>query len=62
MTIYHGSNVKVEKPEVLVRGFYKDFGYGFYCTNVKFKYPIHQIVFCTDRSLQTIKFERSYSL
>lgn len=33
MTIYHGSNVKVEKPEILVRGFYKDFGYGFYCTN-----------------------------
>lgn len=150
MTIYHGSNVKVEKPEILVRGFYKDFGYGFYCTNfekqakrwaqtrkgghvvsayqykpddklsvlsfpemtdewldfvvecrrgikhqydivegpmaddqvwdyvedfmngnitreafwvlVKFKYPTHQIVFCTDRSLQTIKFERSYSL
>ena len=29
---------------------------------VKFKYPTHQIVFCTDRSLQTIKFERSYSL
>lgn len=30
--LYHGSNVKVENPEILVRGFYKDFGYGFYCT------------------------------
>lgn len=29
---------------------------------VKFKYPTHQIVFCTERALQTIKFERSYSL
>lgn len=33
MTLYHGSNVKVEKPEILVMGFYKDFGYGFYCTS-----------------------------
>ena len=29
---------------------------------VKFKYPTHQIVFCTERALQTIKFEGSYSL
>lgn len=30
--IYHGSNVKVSNPKILVDGFYKDFGYGFYCT------------------------------
>ena len=35
ITLYHGSNVKVEKPEIFVRGFYKDFGYGFYCTNLE---------------------------
>lgn len=29
---------------------------------VKFKYLTHQIVFCTQRALQTIKFEGSYSL
>ena len=29
---------------------------------VKFKYPAHQIVFCTVKALQTIKFEGSYSL
>ena len=150
LTIYHGSNVAVEMPKILVMGFYKDFGYGFYCTNlerqaqkwaitkrgesiisiyqyhlnpalkiksfptmteewldfvvscrrgiphdydivegpmaddqiwdyvedlmdgaitreafwvlVKFKYPTHQIVFCTPESLSTLKFERSYSL
>ena len=33
--LYHGSNVPVEKPEIMVRGFYKDFGYGFYCTNLE---------------------------
>lgn len=145
--LYHGSNVVVEKPRILTNGFYKDFGYGFYCTNiekqaerwaltkrgghvvnsyvykpneklnilkfnemteewldfvvacrsgkkhdydivegamaddtiwdyiedfmrgnisreafwvlVKFKYPTHQIVFCTERALETLVFEGS---
>ena len=29
--IYHGSNVEVAQPRILQNGFYKDFGYGFYC-------------------------------
>lgn len=149
-TIYHGSNMIVEKPQIIVSGYYKDFGYGFYCTNLekqakkwaltkrgdsyvsvyyyqpnknlkvlsfpvmtdewldfvvacrrgikhdydivegpmaddqiwdyvedfmegnitreafwvlaKFKYPTHQIVFCTQRSLESINFKNSYSL
>ena len=35
VTIYHGSNVLVEKPQIIVSGFYKDFGFGFYCTNLE---------------------------
>lgn len=150
MRLYHGSNTVVEQPRILTNGFYKDFGYGFYCTIlekqarrwaltkkkhhvvnlyqfqpikalktkkfdkmteewlafvvdcrsgvrheydivegpmaddtiwdyiedytsgriskaafwelVKFKYPTHQIVFCTDIALNTIRFERSYLL
>lgn len=150
MELYHGSNVTVAHPQILVSGFYKDFGYGFYCTNIekqarkwaltkrgnsivsvyqylpdsrlkvlsfpqmtdkwldfvadcrrgvkhgydivegpmaddqiwdyvedfmegtisreafwvlaKFKYPTHQIVFCTQKALETIKYERSISL
>lgn len=150
MTLFHGSNVIVPKPKVLTNGHYKDFGYGFYCTNmekqavrwaltrhnnhvvnvynydsntqlhicsfpemteewldfvincrrgiehsydivegpmaddtiwdyiedfvrgdisreafwvlVKFKYPTHQIVFCTEKSLSTLSFERSYQV
>lgn len=150
ITLYHGSNVEVDVPEILARGFNKDFGYGFYCTNlekqaqkwaltkreqhivsvyqyttdeklkvlsfpemtdewldfvvdcrrgvkhdydivegpmaddqiwdyvedfmdgsitreafwvlVKFKYPTHQIVFCTQQALDTLHFERSYSV
>ena len=30
--IYHGSNLLVKSPRILVQGFYKDFGFGFYCT------------------------------
>lgn len=33
--IYHGSNVEVSKSRILQNGFYKDFGYGFYCTAFK---------------------------
>ena len=34
-TLYHGSNVQVDRPEIIVAGFYKDFGYGFYCTSLE---------------------------
>jgi len=33
--IYHGSNVEVAVPRILQNGFYKDFGYGFYCTSLE---------------------------
>ena len=33
--LFHGSVIVVEKPQVLISGFYKDFGYGFYCTNIE---------------------------
>ena len=148
--VYHGSNVVVPEPKIMINGHYKDFGYGFYCTNfekqakrwaltkkknhivnvytysenldlnckafekmsdewldfvvssrrgithtydivegpmaddqiwdyvedyaadkiskeafwalVKFKYPTHQIVFCTEEALQTLHYEGSITL
>ncbi|MGN1319346.1 MAG: DUF3990 domain-containing protein, partial [Lachnospirales bacterium] len=33
MELFQGSNVVVTKPKILANGDYKDFGYGFYCTN-----------------------------
>ena len=148
--VYHGSNIIVDKPKILTNGFFKDFGYVFYCTNlekqakrwamtrrnnhivnvyklkeldafnklifdsmnedwlnfivncrrglehnydvvegpmaddtiwnfiedyiggdiskeafwelVKFRYPTHQIVFCNEKALQAVIFERAYSL
>ena len=35
MKIYHGSNVEVSVPQIKVTGFYKDFGYGFCCTQLE---------------------------
>lgn len=149
-TLFYGSNVIVRNPKILENGFYKDFGYGFYCTMLekqakrgaltksknhvvnkyqyiekkdlnikifenmseewlqfivdcrrgirheydivegamaddtiwdyvedyaagrisqqafwelaKFKYPTHQIVFCTENALHTLRFEGSYTL
>lgn len=33
--LFHGSSIVVEKPQVSISGFYKDFGYGFYSTNIE---------------------------
>ena len=150
MIVYHGGKQEIKKPRILVNGFNKDFGYGFYCSEIekqakkwamtkslthpivsvfqveingdlnikkfdtmtdewlefiarcragethsfdivegpmandtiwnyvndflsgtisrkqfffefaKFKYPTHQITFCTERALQCLKFERSF--
>lgn len=35
ITLYHGSNVEISVPQIMINGFYKDFGYGFYCTNIE---------------------------
>ena len=33
--LYHGSNVVVGTPKIMLNGHYKDFGYGFYCTRLE---------------------------
>ena len=35
MELFHGSSVIVDQPKIITDGFYKDFGYGFYCTNLE---------------------------
>ncbi len=35
LQLFHGGTSVVDKPRVLISGFYKDFGYGFYCTNIE---------------------------
>lgn len=35
LTVYHGSGVTVEQPEIRIGGYPKDFGTGFYCTVIR---------------------------
>lgn len=66
--VYHGSNVEVPIPRVLQNGFYKDFGYGFYCTNLlkqakrwsmtkKGNSVINRYKYVQDSGLKVLKFE-----
>lgn len=78
MEIYHGSNVIVENPVLLIQGFYKDFGYGFYCTKYENQakrwaitkrtphivnvYEYREDKELNRKALKYIKFIRSYEL
>lgn len=33
--MYHGSNDIVNSPKILTNGYFKGFGYGFYCTSIE---------------------------
>lgn len=52
--LFHGSNVIVRNPKILENGFYKDFGYGFYCTQFEKQ--------AKRRALKTLCYEGSYAL
>lgn len=65
--LYHGSNVEVQNPKILSNGFYKDFGFGFYCTHMKKqaerwalskkgKHIVNQYTYREDKTLEVLKF------
>lgn len=76
MTVYHGSYMPVEHPQIRVGRNTKDFGamannqiYNYVSDYIdgaitreqfwvlaKFKYPTHQINFCTEKSLQCLEY------
>lgn len=33
--LFHGNNTIVDQPKMITDGHYRDFGYGFYCTNLE---------------------------
>lgn len=35
--LYQGDNKVLNEPKIITDDFYKDFGYGFYCTNFENK-------------------------
>lgn len=68
MKLYRGSNVTVNSPKILTNGYFKDFGYGFYCTNIEkqakrwalTKHNAHIVSICEytpDDELNMISFE-----
>lgn len=68
MEIYHGSTVIVEKPEIRIEKFNKDFYFGFYCTIMeqqairwatRFGEGIVNVYeYCPNDSLRILKFEK----
>lgn len=67
--IYHGSNVEIPQPRILQNGFYKDFGYGFYCTNIEKQAKrwaitrkgdsiVNKYTYTPDTSLNVLIFEK----
>lgn len=68
MELYHGSSYKVENPKILTSGFFKDFGYGFYCTNIEKQakrwaltkgknHIVNVYAYNTDNKLNVLKFD-----
>lgn len=67
MIIFHGSNTIVQNPQIIVNGHYKDFGYGFYCTEIekqakrwaltkRKKHIVNKYVYKPDKSLNICRF------
>ena len=72
IVIYHGTNTVVKNPEVRVVGYNKwDYVEDFLSGRItreafwalaRFKHPTHQIIFCTDTALNTLRFKSYYQL
>lgn len=69
MLLFHGSNSVVEYPRVLTNGFYKDFGYGFYCTSLerqakrwaitkRGQHIVNTYEYAPDEALNMLRFEK----
>lgn len=59
--LYHGSNTSVVNPEIRTTGFYKDFGYGFYCTKIEKQARKHRRHYYSQCILGVDKIQISYT-
>ena len=64
MKLYNGSAFKIENPKISTSGFYKDFGYGFYCTNIERwaatrgkQHIVNVYSYVEDKNLNILKFD-----
>ena len=67
--LYHGSNTVVDTPVIQISGYYKDFGYGFYCTRLekqairwsltkRGEHIVNAYDYAPDSSLKVLLFEK----
>lgn len=67
--VFHGSNMAVAVPRIMINGHYKDFGYGFYCTRLekqakrwaltrKGPSVVSRYLYSPNVQLRTLKFEK----
>ena len=67
--LYHGSNTVVDNPIIQISGYYKDFGYGFYCTRLekqairwsltkRGEHIVNAYDYAPDSSLKVLLFEK----
>ena len=67
--LYNGSDIAVPEPQIRTNGHYKDFGYGFYCTNIKKqavrwaltrggKSVLNRYLFAEDKRLKSLCFPK----
>jgi len=74
MLLYHGGTEIIEKPIIIPSLASRDFGTGFYCTDIRNqaeKWALQKLVFmpannqysfCSDNSLVFLKFDKSVLL
>ena len=54
--------MKVEIPKIMINGYYKDFGYGFYCTNLKKQAIRWAMTKKGDSVINTYSYQRNENL
>ena len=65
MKLYNGSAFKIENPKISTSGFYKDFGYGFYCEKQAKRWAatrgkqhiVNVYSYVEDKNLNILKFD-----
>lgn len=58
MVLYHGSNLAVAEPKLVVQNRFLDFGFGFY-TTLKVKKLYNQLVLTSEKALAHLRYIRS---
>ena len=59
MNVYHGSYLEVKEPRIIEDYIAGNITREMFWSLAKFRYPTHQIAFCTKESLRCLDFKKS---